>query len=72
MYLKRKWINIELEEYCDTAKSAQDLSEGKLSENTAVISPEICAKIYNLKLQEKSIQDLKFNFTTFISAKRRK
>jgi prephenate dehydratase len=69
MYLKRKWIETELEEYKDTAEAAKDLNEGKLSNSTAIIAPKICAKIYNLDILEESIQDLKFNFTTFITAK---
>ena len=68
MYLKRKWENIELEEYVDTASAAQDLSLGKLPENAAVIAPKICAKLYKLDLLEESIQDLKFNYTTFVAA----
>jgi prephenate dehydratase len=69
MYLKRKWMETELEEYKDTAEAAKDLSEGKLPDSTAIIAPKICAKIYNLNILEESIQDLKFNFTTFIVAK---
>jgi prephenate dehydratase len=68
MYLKRKWPNVELEEYSDTASAALDLSEGRLKINTAVIAPRICAELYGLDLLEESIQDLKFNFTTFITA----
>ncbi|MBD3300746.1 MAG: prephenate dehydratase [Candidatus Moranbacteria bacterium] len=68
MYLKRKWTETELEEYSDTASAAKDLSEGKLPMDNAVISPKICAKLYDLEILEESIQDLKFNFTTFIMA----
>lgn len=68
MYLKRKWPEAELSEYCDTASAAKDLSEGTLPENSAVIAPKICADLYNLDLLEEGIQDLKFNFTTFIVA----
>jgi len=66
MYLKRKWGKTELEEYSDTASAAKDLSKGRLKKNNAVISPKTCAKLYDLELAEESIQDLKFNFTTFI------
>jgi prephenate dehydratase len=69
MYLKRVWGNTDLEEYSDTASAAKDLSEGKFNPKTAVIAPKICAKLYNLELLEEGIQDLKFNFTTFITAK---
>ena len=68
MYLKRKWGETDLEEYSDTASAAKDLSEGKLSETAAAIAPRVCAELYNLELLEESIQDLKFNFTTFITA----
>lgn len=66
MYLKRKWGDTELEEYTDTASSAKDLSEGVLPADCASIAPRVCAELYGLDLLEESIQDLKFNFTTFI------
>lgn len=68
MYLKRKWPEVELEEYSDTAEAAKDLSQGELSASAAVIAPKICASLYKLEILEESIQDLKFNFTTFIAA----
>jgi prephenate dehydratase len=68
MYLKRIWPKAELEEYSDTASAAKDLSAGKFPKNSAVVAPKICAKLYNLELLEEGIQDLKFNFTTFIVA----
>lgn len=68
MYLKRKWKEIELEEYIDTAQAAKDLGEGKLDACAAVIAPRKCAELYNLEILEEGIQDLKFNFTTFIVA----
>ena len=68
MYLKRMWPGVDLEEYKDTAEAAKDLSSGKLSQDTAVIAPKICAQLYKLEVLEESIQDLKFNFTTFIVA----
>jgi prephenate dehydratase len=67
MYLKRKWTEAELEEYSDTASAAKDLSDGVLASNCAVISPRVCAELYDLNLLEEGIQDLKFNFTTFIA-----
>lgn len=71
MYLKRKWADAELEEYSDTAEAAKDLSGGKLSPDTAVIAPKICASIYELEILEEGIQDLKFNFTTFLAVTKR-
>lgn len=70
MYLKRKWADTDIVEYADTAKAAKDLGEGRLSSDTAVISPKICAELYGLDILEEGIQDLKFNFTTFIAAKK--
>lgn len=68
MYLKRRWGDVELKEYSDTAGAARDLSRGVLPQTSAVISPRICANLYDLDLLEEGIQDLKFNFTTFITA----
>lgn len=72
MYLKRKWGSVDLAEYSDTASAAKDLSCGVLPAETAVIAPRVCAALYGLELFEESIQDLKFNFTTFIAAVKRK
>jgi len=72
MYLQRKWEGAELVEYSDTASAAEDLSTGKLEKDCAVIAPKICASIYSLDILEEGIQDLKFNYTSFISATRKK
>lgn len=70
MYLKRKWGGVELEEYADTAKAAEDLASGILPKTTAVIASRKAAEIYGLETLEESIQDLKFNYTSFIAAKK--
>lgn len=70
MYLRRQWPTAHLQEREDTAKAAKDLSEGKLSADTAVLAPENCAILYNLVVLEKGVQDLKFNFTNFIAAEK--
>ena len=70
MYLKRMWNGVELGEYEDTAQAAKDLGDGKFDKNTAVVAPEICAKLYGLDIVDENIQDLKFNFTTFVVAKK--
>lgn len=70
MYLKRCWPKTELIEYSDTAEAARDLAGGKISTDTAVIASKGCAKLYGLEILEEGIQDLKFNFTTFIVAGR--
>lgn len=70
MYLKRKWPGVELETYADTAKAAEDLANGTLPNTTAVIASKKAAEVYGLEILEESIQDLKFNYTSFVAAKR--
>lgn len=68
MYLKRRWPDAEITPYADTAKAAEDLHTGILPDTTAVIAPRRCAELYGLEILEESIQDLKFNYTTFVVA----
>lgn len=70
MYLKRRWPGVEIEAYADTAQAAKDLSAGVLPKEVAVIAPRGCAALYGLDILEESIQDLKFNYTTFVVAER--
>ena len=56
----------------DTAKAAQDLSEGKLSKRVAVIASKFSAEKYGLKILEHDIHDLKRNLTLFLAVKRLK
>ncbi len=70
MYLKRAWPKVKVAEYKDTALAAKDLASGKLPASTAVIASGVAADLYKLKILEKSIQDLKFNYTSFIVAKK--
>jgi prephenate dehydratase len=70
MYLKRKWPGVDLIEYADTAKAAEDLANGTLPDTTAVIASRAAAELYDLELLEESIQDLKFNYTSFVVAER--
>jgi prephenate dehydratase len=67
MFLRRRFPDAEIIERDDTAKAARDLSQGILSPNTAVLAPEGCAKLYGLNILEKGVQDLKFNFTSFLA-----
>ncbi len=67
-YLKRAWPKAKLSDYPDTAKAAEDLSKGKLPQSTAVIASLAAAKRYKLGVLEEGIQDLKFNYTSFICA----
>ncbi|MFZ1987710.1 MAG: prephenate dehydratase domain-containing protein [Minisyncoccia bacterium] len=70
MYVKRKWPGVDLLPYADTAKAAQDLASGVLPKNTAVIASKATAPLYGLEILEESIQDLKFNYTSFVVAKK--
>lgn len=68
MYLKRTWPQIEIQMYDDTATAAKHLAEGVLPDTTAVVAPPMSAELYGLDILEPSIQDLKFNYTTFVVA----
>lgn len=68
MYLQRAWPDAEIQPYSDTAKAAEDLKANTLPATTAVIAPRRCAELYGLEVLEESIQDLKFNYTTFVVA----
>lgn len=70
MYLKRTWPGVEIAEYEDTAKAASDLASGILPAHTAVIASKRASELYKLDILEESIQDLKFNYTSFVVAKR--
>ena len=49
----------------DTAGSAKDLAEGN-DKSIAAIASALSAKIYNLKILEKNIEDEKGNVTRFL------
>ena len=70
MYLKRTWPRVKWQEYPDTAKAAKDLASGVLPKTTAVIASRAAAPLYKLAILEESIQDLKFNYTSFVAAER--
>jgi len=67
MYLKRVWPQAEIIAWEDTAKAVKDLSEGKLTPDTATIAAKGAAQLYGMEILEEGIQDLKFNFTTFLA-----
>ncbi len=67
MYLKRVWPEAEIIQWDDTAKAVKDIAEGTLSPDTAAIAAKGAAKMYNMEIMEEGIQDLKFNFTTFLA-----
>ena len=68
MYAKRIWPEADIRPCADTAQAAKDLAAGLLPDTTAVIAPRRCAELYGLEILEESIQDLKFNYTTFVVA----
>jgi prephenate dehydratase len=70
MYLQRQWPNVEVEEYIDTATAAKDLAEGKLPDSAAVVASARAGDLYGLIRLDEKIQDLKFNYTVFIAAKK--
>jgi prephenate dehydratase len=72
VYLRRKWPDANIEAYSDTAVAAKDLAEGELPSSVAVIASRNAAQAYKLDILEESIQDLKFNYTSFIAAERSK
>lgn len=59
---------MDIQAYEDTAVASKALADGVLPDTTAVIAPRRCADLYDLEILESSIQDLKFNFTTFVVA----
>jgi prephenate dehydratase len=65
-YLRREWPGAEHIEYADTALAAKDLAAGRLDPHTAVIAARAAAELYHLEILEPSIQDLKFNYTSFM------
>lgn len=68
MYIKRVWPKADIVPYKDTAAAAKALAEGDLPDTTAVIASRRAGEIYGLEILEESVQDLKYNYTTFIVA----
>ncbi|MDP2690999.1 MAG: prephenate dehydratase domain-containing protein [bacterium] len=69
-YLKTHFPNAELIESTDTAEGARILEQCPDEKDLAVIAPKRCAELYHLDLVEEAIQDLKINYTRFISAQK--
>ena len=65
-YLSKHFWTRPLIEADDTAEAARRLSEGKLPETAGVIGNKNCAELYDLKIIEEDIHDLKDNLTLFL------
>ena len=72
VYLELEKQSVGIQEYVDTAAAAKALHDGELPDTTAVIAPRRCADLYGLEILEESIQELKFNYTTFVVAVKEK
>lgn len=70
MYIKRVWPEADIVPYADTAQAAADLASGVLPDTTAIIAAARAATLYELDVLEASIQDLKFNYTVFVVARK--
>jgi prephenate dehydratase len=70
MWLRHNFPTTLVTEEADTAEAARMLGAGELPATTAVIAAERCAELFGLRVIERRIQDLKFNFTTFVAAGR--
>ncbi len=70
MWLRHNFPTTLVTEEPDTAEAARLLAAGELPRTTAVIAAERCSELFGLRVLERRIQDLKFNFTTFVAASR--
>jgi prephenate dehydratase len=70
MWLRHNFPTTLVTEEADTAEAARMLGAGELPPTTAVIAAERCSELFGLRVLERRIQDLKFNFTTFVAAGR--
>ena len=68
MWLRHHFPTTLVTEEPDTAEAARMLATGELPPMSAVIAAERCAELFGLRVMERRIQDLKFNFTTFVAA----
>ena len=69
-YLQKEFGQAERINWNDTAGAARDLASGKLPADCAIIASERAAKMYNLEVVKKSIQDDPDNFTVFVIVKK--
>jgi prephenate dehydrogenase len=60
-------------ELIDQALCARHVGEGRLPRTTAVLAPEVCARLFGLRVHDRGLQDLAdANLTTFAWARRRR
>ena len=69
-YLQKEFSHTERIVWNDTAGAVRDLAAGKLPSDCAVIASERAAKMYNLEIAAKSIQDDPDNYTVFVVVKK--
>jgi chorismate mutase/prephenate dehydratase len=62
-FINTKLHNVKIYEVSSTAEAAKVVLK---KENSAAIAAEVAAKIYNLNILERNIQDLEDNYTRFI------
>ena len=67
--LAKQFPGVELQEYADTAKAAEDLAAGVIPGTSAVIAPKLSAELYGLDIVEEGLQDQAENPTTFLVIK---
>jgi prephenate dehydratase len=70
----QKFLNIQMSdcqliEYSDTAQAAEDLANGKIASNSAVLAPKLCAQLYGLRVVAEGVQDSDDNRTHFLVVK---
>jgi prephenate dehydratase len=71
MYLRRTWPDTEIKEWADTADAVRAIKDGELPRTAAAIASKGAAELYKMEIVEEGIQDLKFNFTTFLAVRKR-
>lgn len=69
-YMLNTYPNVKLIEAVDTAYSARKLKECKYDDNTLIIAPKACVKIYDLKIIENNLPSNKGYITTFYLVKK--
>ncbi len=71
-YLSEHFWTRPLIEAEDTAEAARLLSEGDLPKTAGVIGNKYCAELYDLKILQQDIHDLKNNLTLFLGVEKLK